>query len=126
MTSKTASKSKAKKTAKKKTTSTSKTKKAQAKKAATSSTTKSAGKTKTSATKSKKVKSATRKASTPTKSRKPKSSKGNGSGADKRAMLIQQEAYFIAEKRGFEGGDPVQDWLMAERQVDEMLKNSSL
>ena len=41
---------------------------------------------------------------------------GNGD----RAALIQQQAYFIAEKRGFEGGDPVIDWRQAEKLVDEM------
>ncbi|WP_455207257.1 DUF2934 domain-containing protein [Kaarinaea lacus] len=43
----------------------------------------------------------------------------------KRFALIQQTAYYIAEKRGFVGGDPEKDWLMAEKQVDEMLKQSS-
>jgi hypothetical protein len=42
----------------------------------------------------------------------------------KRFTLIQQTAYYIAEKRGFTGGDPEQDWLQAEKQVDEMLKRS--
>ncbi|MCI0505466.1 MAG: DUF2934 domain-containing protein [Gammaproteobacteria bacterium] len=43
----------------------------------------------------------------------------------KRFTLIQQTAYYIAEKRGFTGGNPEQDWLQAEKQVDEMLKSSS-
>ena len=51
-----------------------------------------------------------------------KKPKNKGNGSDKRVILIQQMAYFIAEQRGFEGGDPVQDWLAAERQVDQMLK----
>lgn len=41
-----------------------------------------------------------------------------------RETLIEQTAYYIAEKRGFEGGDPVQDWLAAEQQVDNMLKEN--
>ena len=50
----------------------------------------------------------------------------SGTAADqKRYTLIQQTAYYIAEKRGFVGGDPEHDWLMAEKQVDEMLKRSS-
>lgn len=53
--------------------------------------------------------------------KKAKATAGDG----KRFTLIQQEAYYIAEKRGFVGGDPEQDWLMAEKQVDKMLKQSS-
>ena len=48
--------------------------------------------------------------------------KAKSDANSKRFMLIQQTAYYIAEKRGFVGGDPEQDWLMAEQQVDEMLK----
>lgn len=32
--------------------------------------------------------------------------------------LIEVEAYYIAEKRGFQGGDPVADWYMAEAKVN--------
>jgi hypothetical protein len=32
--------------------------------------------------------------------------------------LIEVEAYLIAEKRGFKGGDPVADWYMAETRVN--------
>jgi hypothetical protein len=35
--------------------------------------------------------------------------------------MIEQAAYFRAEKRGFQGGDPVADWLLAETQVDGLL-----
>lgn len=118
MTTKTASKSTSKTKAKKKTKSTSKTKKTEAKKAASATTPKKA---KTPASTSK---STTRKKPSNTKSAKP--SKGRGNGGEKRVLLIQQMAYYIAEKRGFEGGDPVQDWLMAERQVDEMLKGNRI
>ena len=30
---------------------------------------------------------------------------------------IAVEAYLLAEKRGFQGGDPMSDWLQAESQV---------
>ena len=35
--------------------------------------------------------------------------------------MIAEAAYYRAERRGFEGGDPVQDWLAAEAEVDEQL-----
>ncbi|MGI9341842.1 MAG: DUF2934 domain-containing protein [Gammaproteobacteria bacterium] len=35
-----------------------------------------------------------------------------------RHQLIAQSAFFKAERRGFEGGDPIEDWLEAEREVD--------
>ena len=38
--------------------------------------------------------------------------------------MITQEAYLIAEGRGFEGGDPSQDWTEAERLVDFRLMQS--
>jgi hypothetical protein len=39
---------------------------------------------------------------------------------DRRGM-IAQAAYLYAEQRGFTGGDPVQDWLRAEAEVDAAL-----
>jgi len=104
---------------------------------ATKSTSKSTSKSKTkktATTESKKTtaKTTAKKAasakSKPAAEKKPRSTtkkaKSNGNGSDKRSVLIEQTAYFIAEQRGFEGGDPVQDWLAAERQVDEMLKEN--
>jgi len=40
---------------------------------------------------------------------------------DQRRDLIAQAAYLRAEKRGFNGGDPVEDWLAAEKEVDTKL-----
>lgn len=37
---------------------------------------------------------------------------------EERAKLIAEAAYFRAQKRGFKGGDPVTDWLAAEREID--------
>lgn len=39
-----------------------------------------------------------------------------------RHSLIAQTAYLRAEKRGFCGGDPQEDWLIAETEVDQYLK----
>ncbi len=37
---------------------------------------------------------------------------------DQRHAMIEKMAYLIAEKRGFVGGDPAQDWLIAESEID--------
>ena len=36
--------------------------------------------------------------------------------------MISERAYLIAEQRGFQGGDAVNDWLAAEAEVDSMFK----
>ncbi len=41
---------------------------------------------------------------------------------EERWQMISVEAYYLAEKRGFVGGDPCHDWLQAEAQVEAMLK----
>lgn len=41
--------------------------------------------------------------------------------AEQRQQLIAETAYLIAERRGFADGDPMQDWIEAERQVNERL-----
>jgi len=38
-----------------------------------------------------------------------------------RHEMIAREAYLRAEQRGFQGGDPMIDWLEAEEEVDRML-----
>ena len=38
-----------------------------------------------------------------------------------RRQMIALAAYFRAEQRGFAPGDPVADWLDAEREIDERL-----
>ncbi len=35
--------------------------------------------------------------------------------------MIAETAYFMAHERGFAGGDPVSDWIEAERKVDQQL-----
>lgn len=40
---------------------------------------------------------------------------------DQKRQLIQVAAYFIAERRGFEGGREVDDWFEAEAEVERML-----
>lgn len=38
-----------------------------------------------------------------------------------RQLMIRDAAYFRAEHRGFNGGDPEQDWREAEAEIDRML-----
>ncbi len=41
--------------------------------------------------------------------------------AEERQRLIAEAAYIKAERRGFEGGDPGQDWKEAEAEIDRLL-----
>lgn len=52
-----------------------------------------------------------------------KSSQPVSSGVDaaQRWQMVAEAAYFIAEHRGFGGGDPMQDWLAAEAEIDRLL-----
>lgn len=103
-------------------------KKAAAKKATTtkSTKTKTAKKTAVKKASSKPVIESKKKAANTSGTKKAKLAVKTDSPHDsKRMALIQQTAYYIAEKRGFAGGDPEQDWLLAEKQVEEMLKQSS-
>jgi hypothetical protein len=39
---------------------------------------------------------------------------------DEKHRMIAEAAYYRAEKRGFAGGDPVEDWLAAEAEVEQV------
>jgi hypothetical protein len=41
---------------------------------------------------------------------------------EERWQMISEAAYFLAEKRGFSGGNPCDDWAQAEQQVDTELR----
>jgi hypothetical protein len=41
---------------------------------------------------------------------------------EQRRRMIQDAAYFRAEQRDFSHGDPVQDWVEAELEVDRLLR----
>ena len=45
--------------------------------------------------------------------------------ADQRHAMIAERAYLRAELRGFQGGNPVEDWLAGEREVDALLSQSA-
>lgn len=44
---------------------------------------------------------------------------------DMRRGMIAQAAYLRAERRGFTGGNEVEDWLAAEAEVDALLRAES-
>ena len=48
-------------------------------------------------------------------------SHGAGVDAAERQRLIAEAAYLMAERRGFQTGDPAQDWINAEEEVNRML-----
>jgi hypothetical protein len=75
-------------------------------------------------TQGKAVAKATKKAVTKTAAAKRSPSRGARAGkpvdGDQRRLMIAEAAYYIAEQRGF-CGDAVQDWLLAEAQIDDRL-----
>ncbi len=38
-----------------------------------------------------------------------------------RMKMIAEAAYYLAEKRGFKGGNELADWTVAEKQVDALI-----
>ena len=44
--------------------------------------------------------------------------------APNRARMIEEAAYYLAERRGFAPGHEQQDWLEAEREIDAALESS--
>lgn len=52
------------------------------------------------------------------------SRKNTAVSADERERMIAEAAYFRAQQRGFTG-DPLEDWLSAEAEVDRRLRNGA-
>jgi hypothetical protein len=46
----------------------------------------------------------------------------SANAAQRRRHMIEEAAYFRAERRSFSAGDPVADWLEAEAEIDRMLQ----
>ena len=44
--------------------------------------------------------------------------------ADVRQKMVADAAYYIAERRGFQAGDPVDDWIAAEAEIDDLLTDT--
>jgi len=77
-------------------------------------------------TQGKSVVKAAKKAVTKTAAPKRKPAGGGKAAAksvapEQRRHMISEAAYFIAEQRGFNGGDTVRDWLLAEAEIDRRL-----
>ena len=60
-----------------------------------------------------------------TEGRTPAATQSAPMSADQRHALIAETAYRRAERRGFQGGDPVADWLESEKEVDALLRRST-
>jgi hypothetical protein len=45
---------------------------------------------------------------------------------EERRLMISQAAYYIAQGHGFEPGHEIEDWLLAERQIDAALAGGEL
>ncbi len=45
--------------------------------------------------------------------------------SEERIQMIRRRAYLQAEKRGFQGGSPLEDWLQAEAEVDAQLAQTA-
>lgn len=43
---------------------------------------------------------------------------------EQRGQMIAEAAYYQAERRHFEGGDPIQDWLAAETEIYGLLQRT--
>ncbi len=43
---------------------------------------------------------------------------------EERQRMIAEAAYLRAERRGFSGGDPTNDWLSAEAEIDQILSRT--
>ncbi|MDO8958440.1 MAG: DUF2934 domain-containing protein [Rhodocyclaceae bacterium] len=46
--------------------------------------------------------------------------------ADQRRYYVEVAAYYIAERRGFQGGNPLDDWAAAEAEVERLLREGVL
>lgn len=49
----------------------------------------------------------------------------SGLTKEQREQMIAEAAYYIAELRHFEGGDPVSDWLEAQMIIDSKIRGSA-
>jgi len=50
--------------------------------------------------------------------------KGSSVTPEQRQRMIAEAAYYRAQQRGFQRGDPQQDWLAAEVEIDQMLAST--
>lgn len=57
---------------------------------------------------------------------KPRAKKPGAVPAEQRRNYIEMAAYYIAERRGFAPGDPLEDWIRAEAEIDRLLAEGRL
>lgn len=57
---------------------------------------------------------------------KPRAKKHGGVPAEQRRNYIEMAAYYIAERRGFALGNPLEDWVQAEAEIDRLLAEGRL
>ena len=60
-------------------------------------------------------------ATTAKAARRPRARKPAGVPLEQRRHYIEMAAYYIAERRGFAPGDPLEDWVQAEAEIDRLL-----
>ena len=73
------------------------------------------------------VKAATKvKAKPVAKAASPRIKKAKTVPAEQRRNYIEVAAYHIAERRGFAAGDPLEDWVRAEAEIDRLLAKGLL
>ncbi len=56
----------------------------------------------------------------------PRSGKAAGVPPEQRRNYIEMAAYYIAERRGFAPGNPLEDWVQAEAEIDRLLAEGRL
>lgn len=81
---------------------------------------------KTAAPKKPAAKSAVPKAAKPKAAPKTAAKKVPALSPDQRRYYVEVAAYYMAERRGFQGGDPAGDWLAAEAEIDRLLQEGVL
>jgi len=57
---------------------------------------------------------------------KSRAKKPGGVPAEQRRNYIEMAAYYIAERRGFAPGNPLEDWIQAEAEIDRLLAEGRL
>ena len=62
----------------------------------------------------------------PAKAARPGAKKPAGIPPERRRNYIEMAAYYIAERRGFAPGNPLEDWVQAEAEIDRLLAEGRL
>jgi hypothetical protein len=62
----------------------------------------------------------------PPKPAAPRAKKPKSVPAEQRRNYVEMAAYYIAERRGFAPGDPLEDWVQAEAEIDRLLAEGRL